>query len=231
MKLSIIIPAFNEKNTIKEIISRVKAVSLPGIEKEIIVIDDGSTDGTREIVENIKGISYIFHEKNLGKGGAVKTGFQRATGDFVIIQDADLEYEPNDYPRLLEPIITGRADVVWGSRFIGSEPHRVLYFHRYLANKLITNLSNIFTNLNLTDIETGYKLFSKKAVQIILPKLKSKRFGIEVELTSRIAKENFRVCEVAIAYYGRTVEEGKKINWRDGIAALWHIIYFNLFDF
>src|SRR3989344_3440639 len=176
-KLSVVIPAFNEKNTIAEIIRKVKEVELAGIEKEIIVVDDGSTDGTREIIKAMVGIKYIFHEKNAGKGGAVKTGFQNATGDMLIIQDADLEYDPADYQRVLGPIISGRADVVYGSRFVGSNPHRVLYVHRYLANKFLTFLSNLFTGLNLTDMETCYKAFLIEVIRDIKDKIKSKRFG------------------------------------------------------
>lgn len=230
-KLSIIIPAYNEKNTIEEIIRRIKAVNLSGVEKEIIVVDDGSKDGTRELIKQIPGIRYIFHEKNFGKGGAIKTGFKIATGDVVIIQDADLEYDPKDYTNILEPFINANAEVVYGSRFIGSKPHRVFYIHRYLANKFLTFLSNIFTGLNLTDMEVGYKAFSRKAVDILKHKIKSKRFGIEPELTALVAKGNWRIYEVGISYYGRTISEGKKINWKDGVAAVWHIIRFNLLDF
>jgi glycosyltransferase involved in cell wall biosynthesis len=232
MKLSVVIPAYNEEKTIKEIISRVKAVDLSrlDVEKEIIVIDDGSTDSTRELLKTISGITYIFHEKNLGKGGSVKTGFKHATGDIVLIQDADLEYDPNEYSRLIQPILGGNADVVYGSRFLTHAPHRVLYFHHYLANRALTFFSNIFTNLNLSDMETGFKVFHTSVINRIQGKLVSKRFGIEPELTARIAKLNIRVYEVGISYYGRSYAEGKKIRWSDGLAAIWHIIRFNMFS-
>lgn len=235
MKLSVIIPAYNEKRTIKELISRVHAVVLPGVEKEILVVDDGSTDGTRDLLKNIKGIRFIFHKENQGKGGAIKTGFQNATGDIFLIQDADLEYDPSDYGKLLAPILSGHADVVYGSRFIGGDPHRVLYVWHYLANKFLTALSNIFTGLNLSDMETCYKAFRRETVDSFKDKLASKKFGIEPELTAYVAKgrrhsgSRWRVYEVGISYYGRTYEEGKKINWKDGLAAVWHIVRFNLF--
>jgi len=229
MKLSVIIPSYNEKDTIATLIERVQNVTLPHIEKEILVVDDGSTDGTREILKNTQGIRFIFHEKNKGKGGAVKTGFQNATGDIILIQDADLEYDPNEYDRLLAPILSGYADVVYGSRFIGRDPHRVLYIWHYMANKFLTTLSNIFTGLNLSDMETCYKAFRREVSDSFKDKLESKRFGIEPELTARIAKGKWRVYEIGISYYGRTYEEGKKINWKDGLAAMWHIMRFNLF--
>lgn len=228
-KLSIIIPAYNEKKTIQDLLSAVAGVSLPGIEKEVIVVDDGSTDGTRDILRGTKGIKVVLHERNQGKGGAIKTGFQQATGDIVIIQDADLEYDPNEYGKLLRPILLGRADVVYGSRFVGGDPHRVLYAIHYLANRFLTFLSNLFTGLNLTDMETCYKVFSREVVDSFKDKLRSKKFGIEPELTARVAKGRWRVYEVGISYYGRTYNEGKKINWKDGVAAIWHIIRFNLF--
>ena len=230
MKLSIIIPAYNEKNTISEIIRQVQAVSLPGLEKEVIVVDDGSRDGTRDILKNTGGIRYIFHEKNQGKGGAIKTGFREAKGDIVLIQDADLEYDPNEYPKLLQPILSGRADVVFGSRFAGGDAHRVLYVFHYFGNRFLTVLSNLFTGLNLSDMETCYKVFRKEVVDSIKDKIKSEKFGIEPELTSRVARGRWRVYEVGISYYGRTYEEGKKINWKDGLAAIWHIMRFNLFS-
>lgn len=226
-KLSIIIPAYNERSTIKEIIQQVKSVEI-ALDKEIIVVDDCSKDGTRDILKTIPDIRYIFHEKNLGKGGAVKTGFNNATGDIVLIQDADLEYDPADYVDLLAPILNGRADVVFGSRFVGDKPHRVLLFYHYLANRFITSFSNLFTNLNISDMETGYKVFRKEVVDSIKNKLVSTRFGIEPELTAYVAKGDWRIYEVGISYYGRTYKEGKKINWKDGIAALWHIIRFNM---
>ena len=229
-KLSIIIPAYNEKSTIETLINKVKVANVGSIEKEIIVVDDGSKDGTRDILKAIPGIKYVFHERNLGKGGALRTGFKEASGDAILIQDADLEYDPEEYKELLAPIISGQADVVYGSRFVGSKPHRVLLFYHYFGNKLITVFSNLLTNLNLSDIETCYKAFTKEAMARMLPKLTSNKFGIEVELTARIAKERFRIYEIGISYYGRTYEEGKKIGWKDGVAALWHIIKFNVFS-
>ena len=230
MKLSIIIPAYNEKNTIKKIIEMVKAVKLPDIEKEIIVVDDGSTDGTRDILKGIDSIKRIFHEKNQGKGGAVKTGFGAATGDIILIQDADLEYDPNEYSRLLAPILSGRADVVYGSRFTGGDPHRVLYPLHHIANRTLTAISNLLSGLALSDMEICYKVFRKEVVDSFKDKLQSGHFGIEPELTARVAKGKWRVYEVGVSYYGRTYEEGKKINWKDGLAAIWHIIRFNLFS-
>ena len=228
-KLSIIIPAYNEKSTIEEIVRRIRAVDLRNVEKEIIVVDDGSKDGTRDILKTIPNIRYIFHEKNIGKGGAVKTGFQNATGDIVIIQDADLEYNPQDYGKMIKPIIDGHADVVYGSRFITGEPKRVLFFWHQLGNIFLTLLSDVFTGLTLTDMETCYKAFRREIVDSFKNQLKSRRFGIEPELTARIARGNWRVYEVGISYYGRTYAEGKKINWKDGLAAIWHIIKFNIF--
>jgi glycosyltransferase involved in cell wall biosynthesis len=229
-KLSIIIPAYNEKDTIEEIIKRIKAVDLKGLEKEIIVVDDGSKDGTREILKNIPGIKYIFHEKNLGKGGAVKTGFKNATGDILIIQDADLEYDPQDYDKLLKPILNGQADVVYGSRFLTSEPKRVMLVWHLLGNLFLTFLSDLLTGLTLTDMETCYKVFRREVADSFKDKIKSQRFGIEPELTAKVAKGEWRIYEVGISYYGRSYEEGKKIGWRDGIAAIWHILKFNLFN-
>lgn len=228
--LSIIIPVYNERATIEKILDRVEGVLLPNIKKEIIIVDDASTDGTRDILKRYeKKYRVIYQKENMGKGAAVRSGLKEATGDIALIQDADLEYDPNEYGKLIAPIRDGRADVVFGSRFIGDNPHRAIYFWHWVANKLLTTLSNILTNLNLTDMETCYKAFSQEAIQKILPRLTSNRFGIEPELTAMVAKAKLRVYEVGISYSGRSYEEGKKINWKDGVAAFWHILYYNLF--
>ncbi len=229
MKLSIIIPVYNEKSTISEILKKVSEVDLAGMEKEIIVVDDFSTDGTREILKKLeKRFRIFYHDKNYGKGMALRTGFNNATGDFIIMQDADLEYDPGEYPIILRPLIEDRADVVYGSRFMGDRPHRVLFFWHYVGNRLLTTFSNMITNLTLTDMETGYKAFKKEVIFSFKDKLVSERFGIEPELTARIAGGRWRVYEVGISYYGRNYSEGKKISWRDGLAAVWQIIKFNL---
>lgn len=233
MKLSIIIPVYNEKNTLVELLKRVEAVELQNIEKEVVLVDDFSTDGTREILKKLeeqKKFRLHFHEKNIGKGAALRNGFKIGNGDIFLIQDADLEYDPNEYPLLIKPILEGKADVVYGSRFVGNQPHRVLYNMHYLVNRFLTFFSNLLTGLNISDMETCYKVFTKEAVERILPTLTSNRFGIEPELTARVAKNKFRVFEVGISYNGRTYEEGKHINWKDGLAAIWHIIRFNLFS-
>lgn len=223
-KLSIIIPVYNEKNTISVLLERVSNVELPDIEKEIIIIDDGSTDGTREILAGIDKYKVIYKEKNEGKGSAVRKGFQAATGDIIIIQDADLEYDPEEYPEMIAPILKDKADVVFGSRFITGKPHRVLYFWHQVGNQLLTLFSNMFTNLNLTDIETCYKAFNRQALDLIKDRLTAQRFGIEPEITAFVAKNNLRIYEVGISYSGRTYSEGKKINWKDGLAAIWFIV-------
>ena len=230
MKLSIVIPVYNEKKYIREIVKQVREVNLPGIEKEIIIVDDYSTDGTRDILQNvlIKEVAQVvYHEENMGKGAALRTGFQYASGDVVIIQDADLEYDPAEYGKLLKPILDGKADAVYGSRFVGSEPHRVLFFWHYLGNKLLTLLSNMFTNLNLTDMETCYKMFRKEVLDSI--QIEQNRFGFEPEITAKLARGNWRIYEIGISYSGRNYAEGKKINWQDGVQALWCILKYNLF--
>lgn len=228
-KLSVIIPVFNEEKTVEKVMNAVSAVDI-GCAKELIFVDDGSTDKTRQMLDKYKNThKVIFMDKNRGKGAAVRRGFKEATGDVVVIQDADMEYNPKEFPLLLKPILDGDADVVYGSRFVTVFPRRVLYFHHYMANQLVTFISNIFTGLNLTDMETGYKIFRKEAIQKILPKLSANRFGIEPEITARIAQANLRVYEVGISYRGRTYEEGKKITWKDGVATIFHIIKYNLF--
>lgn len=225
MKLSIIIPVYNEQTTLREIIRRVESAPVVQ-EKEIVLIDDCSQDGSRNILKEYEkriGFVVLYHEQNRGKGAALRTGFAKATGDILIIQDADLEYDPKDYPALLGPILDGRADVVYGSRFLGG-PHRVMFYWHYLGNQVLTTLSNICTNLNLSDMETGYKVFTKKVIERIT--LTCDRFGIEPELTGKIAKNRFRIYEVPISYSGRDYSEGKKITWRDGVAALWFIFKF-----
>ena len=238
-KLSIIIPVYNEEKFIDTVINKVLEANSLGLEKEIIIVDDGSFDQTKIKIENkikklkkrqVK-IKAIFKKKNEGKGAAVKDGILSSTGDIVLIQDADLEYNPSDYGILLEPFLKYQADVVYGSRFITHRPHRVLYFWHGVGNYFLTTFSNIFTNLNLTDMETGYKVFRGDLLRKITKKLKSKRFGFEPEITAKIAKiKNIKIYEVGISYFGRTYEEGKKINWIDGIKTFFEIIRFNLFE-
>ena len=226
MLISIIMPVYNEKRYIEEIVGRVLKTD---IQKEFIIVDDFSTDGTREILNGLsKGnnIKVILHEKNMGKGAAIRTALKVVSGDVVIIQDADLEYDPREYPRLLEPILDGRADAVFGSRFLGG-PHRVLFFWHYMGNKFLTLLSNILSNLNLTDMETGFKAFRADVLKSLT--LKSDRFGFEPEVTARLAKKRYRIYETPISYSGRSYAEGKKISWRDGVAAIFHIVRFNIF--
>jgi glycosyltransferase involved in cell wall biosynthesis len=227
MKLSIIIPVFNERNTIEEVIRRVRETDV-GMEKEVVIVDDGSKDGTQEVLENLDypDIKTFFHEKNQGKGAALHTGFANAQGNIILIQDADLEYDPAEYPILLKPILDGRADVVYGSRFLGG-PHRVLFFWHYIGNRLLTTLSNMLSNLNLSDMETCYKVIKKDVLDRIT--LKSKRFGFEPEITIKLAKLKAKIYEVPISYSGRDYSEGKKIGWKDGIAAIYHIFRFKFF--
>jgi glycosyltransferase involved in cell wall biosynthesis len=235
-KLSIVIPAYNEAKTIHLILDKIQEVKLIGdLQKEVIVVDDCSKDGTLAVLEQYKNnhpalnLSIHAHLKNQGKGAALHTGISKATGEITVIQDADLEYDPHEYNILLEPIIKGVADVVYGSRFMGGNPHRILFFWHSIGNKFLTFLSNMFTNLNLTDMETCYKMFRTEIVQSL--KLKEKRFGFEPEVTAKVARvTNIRIYEVGISYYGRTFEEGKKIGWKDGFRAIYCILKYNIFD-
>ncbi|MBM4337237.1 MAG: glycosyltransferase family 2 protein [Deltaproteobacteria bacterium] len=226
LSLSIVIPVYNERRTLDELLDRVSALA---VRKEIILVDDGSTDGSRERLAELAGrpgVRVLFHERNQGKGAAIRTGIAAATMDLVVIQDADLEYDPQELPKLIAPIEAGKADVVFGSRFIGSEPHRVLYFWHMVVNRLLTLASNVLTNLNLTDIESCYKMFRREVIQSIA--IEESRFGVEPELTAKVARMRCRIYEVGISYSGRTYEEGKKIGWRDGVRAIWCILKYNL---
>ncbi len=230
MKLSIIIPAFNEKETILEILRKIEIMNLGDIEKEIIIIDDGSTDGTRKILKDLeKKYKVFYHEKNKGKGSAIKNGFALATGDILLIQDADLECDPRNYPNLIKPILEKKIDVVFGSRFLGKN-FRHFSFWFSLGNKILTKFSNLLTGLNITDMWTGYKVFRKEVAKELLPELEAERFEIEPELTARIAKKKYQLLEIPLLFFGqsRTKKEGKKMSWKDGIISLWYILKFSL---
>jgi glycosyltransferase involved in cell wall biosynthesis len=224
--LSIVIPVFNEVNTMKDVIERVREVHLPQIaHREIVIVDDSSTDGTRDLLARYKDrndFKIVFHDRNRGKGAALRTGIAETTGSIVIIQDADLEYDPQEYPKLMAPLLAGKADVVYGSRFAGGESKRVLYFWHSVGNKFLTTLSNMFTNINLTDMETCYKVFRGEVIRSI--RIEEDRFGFEPEVTSKVARMGCRIYEVGISYSGRTYAEGKKINWKDGVRAIWCIL-------
>jgi glycosyltransferase involved in cell wall biosynthesis len=225
--VSIVIPCYNEAATVEQVVDKVLAA--PVAQMEVIVVDDGSTDGTAEVLRekvSPRVARVLFHERNRGKGAALRTGFAAASGDIVLVQDADLEYDPRDYPRLLQPILENRADVVFGSRFSGGESHRVLYFWHSVMNKLLTLLSNMLTDLNLTDMEVCYKVFRRSVIEKI--RIEEDRFGFEPEITAKVAKQRCRIFEVGISYSGRTYEEGKKIGWRDGVRAIWCILKYNL---
>jgi glycosyltransferase involved in cell wall biosynthesis len=236
LKLSVIIPAYNEEKTIAAILDRVREVQLTGgMEKELIIVDDHSSDGTAAFIQAYSekhpdgGIRFFRHDRNSGKGAALRTGIEHATGDFVVIQDADLEYDPNEYNLLLQPLLDGHADVVYGSRYAGGKAHRILFFWHSFGNKFLTTLSNSLTNLNLSDMETCYKMFRRELIQRI--QLKENRFGFEPEVTAKISRiPNVRIYEVGISYYGRTFDEGKKIGWKDGFRAIYCILKYNLFS-
>jgi glycosyltransferase involved in cell wall biosynthesis len=227
MKVSIVIPCYNERNTIEKIVKTVRNAPLEN--KEIVIVDDGSQDGTQSVLkERISQIvdQIIYHPVNRGKGAALRSGFAAASGDIILVQDADLEYDPADYPVLLEPLMSGKADAVFGSRFMGGRPHRVLFFWHMAGNRFLTLLSNIFTNLNLTDVETGYKAFKAPLIKAI--QIEEDRFGVEPEITAKLARTGCRIYEVGISYSGRTYAEGKKINWKDGLRAIYAILRYNL---
>jgi glycosyltransferase involved in cell wall biosynthesis len=231
LRISVVIPVYNEVGTVRRIVDAVKAVPIEH-DREIILVDDGSTDGTGDVLKQLQAedpaLRVLPHERNRGKGAALRTGFAAAGGEVVVIQDADLEYDPKDYPLLLQPILSGHADVVFGSRFLGGGPHRVLYFWHYLGNRFLTTFSNMLSNLNLTDMEVCYKVFRREVLDGL--QLKEDRFGFEVEFTAKVARRRWRIYEVPVSYYGRDYADGKKITWRDGVRAIWCILKYRLVD-
>ena len=226
--VSVVIPVYNEAGTIPELLDRVRMAPTPGLKKEIIVVDDASTDGTAQYLGTLAedGLKYLSHTSNQGKGAALRTGFEQATGDIILVQDADLEYDPDEYPKLLQPILQGKADVVLSSRFLGGDSHRVLYFWHAVGNRFLTLLSNMFSNLNLTDIESCYKAFRREVLERI--QIEENRFGFEPEIVAKVSRLGYRIYEVGVSYSGRTYAEGKKITWKDGLRAIWCILKYSL---